>query len=59
MNHKIMLSITYKKVITRLFIWLLFEISLSCLGLDDLADYGEFIFERNFTNLIRADFSII
>ncbi len=54
-----MLSITYKKVITRLFLWLFYEISLTCLGLDDLADYGEFIFERNSTNLIRVDFSII
>ncbi|MGK7942367.1 MAG: hypothetical protein AB4062_19850 [Crocosphaera sp.] len=54
-----MCSITYKKVITRLFIWLLFEIFLTCLGLDDLADYGEFIFERNPTNLTRVYFSII
>ena len=35
-----MFSTTGKKVLTRLFLWLLFEISLTCLGLDDLADYG-------------------
>ncbi len=53
-----MFNFTCKKLLTRLFLWLLFEISLTCLGLDDLADYGEFIFERNFTNLISSvDFS--
>ncbi|MDJ0511708.1 MAG: hypothetical protein QNJ64_21040 [Crocosphaera sp.] len=54
-----MFNITYKKLITRIFVWLLFEVSLNCLGLDDLADYGEFIFERNFSNLTRMDSSII
>ncbi|CCQ60778.1 hypothetical protein CWATWH0401_4975 [Crocosphaera watsonii WH 0401] len=29
-----MFSTTGKKVLTRLFLWLLFEISLTCLGLD-------------------------
>ena len=54
-----MFSTTGKKVLTRLFLWLLFEISLTCLGLDDLADYGEFIFERNFINAISSvNFSI-
>lgn len=49
-----MFSTTYKKVFTRLFLWLTLEISLTCLGLDDLADYGEFIFERNFISLMNS-----
>jgi hypothetical protein len=54
-----MLNTTYKKVLTRVFIWLFFEISLTCLGLDDLADYGEFIFERNFINYLSSTTSYI
>ncbi|MDJ0844764.1 MAG: hypothetical protein QNJ08_11055 [Crocosphaera sp.] len=54
-----MFNFTCKKLLTRLFLWLLFEISLTCLGLDDLADYGEFIFERNLMNSMSSvDFSI-
>lgn len=37
-----------KKFLTKTLIWLVFEILLNFLGLDNLADYGEFIFERNF-----------
>ncbi len=36
-----------KKLITKFLIWLMAEILLSFLGLDDLADYSEFIFERS------------
>ncbi len=54
-----MFNLTCKKVLTRVFLWLLFEISLTCLGLDDLADYGEFIFERNFINTMSSiNFSV-
>lgn len=49
-----MVSITQPKIITRCFLWLTLEISLNCLGLDDLADYSEFIFERNFLSLISS-----
>lgn len=35
-----------KKLITKFLIGLMAEILLSFLGLDDLADYSEFIFER-------------
>ena len=34
-------------LLARIVLWLLVEISLNFLGLDDLADYSEFIFERN------------
>lgn len=34
----------WQKSITHLLIALVFEILLNCLGLDQLADYGEFVF---------------
>lgn len=33
----------WKRLVARTFIWLVTEISLTILGLDNLADYGEFI----------------
>lgn len=35
------------KLIAKTVIWLAAEILLNCLGMDDLADYSEFIFESN------------
>ena len=32
----------------RVLFWLLAEIFLNCLGLDNMADYSEFIFENNY-----------
>ncbi len=37
----------WARVITRTIFWLAAEIALGCIGLDDLADYGEFVFEKN------------
>lgn len=37
----------WRKVIIRLSIWLIAEIVLTCLGIDDLADYSEYLYERN------------
>jgi hypothetical protein len=37
----------WKKSLARTMIWLAAEIILNCVGLDDLADYSEFVFERN------------
>lgn len=38
-----------RKIILKLGCFLIVELYLSWLGLDDLADYSEFIFEKNFT----------
>ena len=38
------MKVNYKKLFLRIGIWLLTEITLNCLGLDELADYGEFVF---------------
>ena len=37
----------WKILLLKATVWLVAEISLSFLGLDDLADYSEFIFEKN------------
>jgi hypothetical protein len=37
----------WKKLLVRIVFWLSMEIVLSLLGLDDIADYSEFIFEKN------------
>ena len=39
--------VKWKKLFVRLTVWAATEILLNCVGLDDLADYSEFIFERN------------
>ncbi len=33
--------------LARVLFWLVAEILLNCLGLDNMADYSEFIFEKN------------
>ena len=37
----------WKKLLLRTTLWLVAEIYLNFLGIDDLADYSEFIFERH------------
>ncbi len=41
------MNVRWKKLLARTAIWLVAEISLNLLGLDDLADYSEFLYERN------------
>lgn len=38
--------ILQRKSITKMTIWLIAEIILNLIGLDDLADYSEFVFEN-------------
>lgn len=37
----------WKQSLSRIIIWLAAEVILNCVGLDDLADYSEYVFERN------------
>lgn len=37
---------SWKKILFKAMIWLTAEIFLNFIGLDDLADYSEFIFEK-------------
>ncbi len=39
------MGVQWQKLIIRAAIWLCAEITLSCMGLDDLADYSEFLFQ--------------
>ena len=34
------------RIVTKAVFWLTTEITLNCIGLDDLADYSEFVFEK-------------
>ena len=37
----------WKKQLAKITVWLAAEILLNLMGIDDLADYSEFVFERN------------
>lgn len=41
------MKLCWKTLLVRIIIWLLLEIGLNFLGLDDLADYSEFLWDRN------------
>lgn len=43
------MKMQWQKVFVKTTVWLTAEVLLSLLGIDDLADYSEFIFERHFT----------
>jgi hypothetical protein len=38
------MAVKWKVLITKVAIWMFFELLLTLLGLDDLADYSEFVF---------------
>ena len=42
------MKVRWKKLLVTTTLWLVAEIWLNFLGIDDLADYGEFIFEQHF-----------
>ncbi len=41
------MQVRWKKLLSKIAIWLMAEILLNLLGLDNLADYSEFVFEKN------------
>ena len=47
------MKVIWKQNLYRVIVWLAAEIILNCVGLDDLADYSEFVFERNTIDLAR------
>ncbi len=51
-----MIQVSWKDLIMKLTVWLLSEILLTFLGLDNLADYSEFIFsqEVSFCNYFNS-----
>ena len=43
------MNVRWKKLLVKTTLWLVAEIWLNFLGIDNLADYSEFIFERHET----------
>ena len=46
------MKLQWHKLLFKLTVWLFAEITLNLLGLDDLADYGDFIFDHKSLNLV-------
>ena len=44
-------------VVTKVVIWLVVEIVLNFVGLDDLADYSEFVFEKHSQSFISNSYA--
>jgi hypothetical protein len=40
------MSIQWKRLLLKITVWLVIEIILNILGLDNLADYSEFVYEQ-------------
>ncbi|MEM9485056.1 MAG: hypothetical protein AAGA83_15365 [Cyanobacteria bacterium P01_F01_bin.116] len=53
------MDIRWKVTLGRLFVWLAAEIIFSMLGIDDLADYSEFLLERNSSVLAVHDIVVV
>ncbi|MDY6938332.1 MAG: hypothetical protein SWY16_11755 [Cyanobacteriota bacterium] len=51
-------AVRWKKLFVLLAAWSISEFTLNCVGLDDLADYSEFVFERNRVCLTRYDLNM-
>ena len=41
------MNIKWRQLLLKGSLWLTVEIALNCMGLDDIADYSEYVFERN------------
>ena len=46
------MSVKWRKLLLKGSVWLMLEIVLNCVGIDDIADYSEYVFERNQNTLI-------
>ena len=41
------MNVKWRKLLVKGSMWLTLEIALNCVGIDDIADYSEYVFERN------------
>ncbi|MDJ0773011.1 MAG: hypothetical protein QNJ49_06205 [Mastigocoleus sp. MO_167.B18] len=41
-----MKKVLWRKLLLKTFVWLITELLLNLIGIDDLADYSEFLFEN-------------
>ncbi len=46
------MQVQWKKLLAKIIVWLAAEILLNFLGLDNLADYSEFLFVRHCTDVV-------
>ncbi len=46
------MQVQWKKLLAKTIVWLAAEILLNFLGLDNLADYSEFLFVRHCTDVV-------
>lgn len=51
------MNTNWQKLITKIFVWLLLEAVLSLIGIDDLADYSEFLMIPKIT--VQSERSLI
>ncbi len=49
------MQVQWKKLLAKIIVWLAAEILLNFLGLDTLADYSEFLFDRDSDNVVIVD----
>ena len=48
----------WRSALGRVFVWIAAEVILSVLGIDDLADYSEFVFDKNIPVLMVHDHEV-
>lgn len=47
-----MVKTNYRKLLAKILLWLIVELALNILGVDQLADYGEFISTRKASDIV-------
>lgn len=52
------MTIRWKFTLSRLLIWFTAELILSMLGMDDLADYSEFLLERSTSVILVQEITV-
>lgn len=50
-----MKKVLWRKLLLKTFVWLITELLLNLIGIDDLADYSEFLFENRTSSLARLN----
>ncbi len=53
--HPVCPSVNWQKLLISLVLWLIAEICLNCVGLDDLADCSEFLLDRHAAIVLTAE----
>ena len=48
------MEIRWKTLLTKILIWLVAEILLNCMGIDTIADYSEFVFDKS--SIVRLNY---